>query len=140
MSDTGTVDSPETLADIAALLDKHAAAIDEARAELAECERKVQDQIATHEESVRSLATRQAELMRASFDGILSFESPTLRRRAARTPAKTRGGVPPNIAARQRNAAMRRFAKEHGLAVPETGNDFSPELVAAFDREAGYQG
>jgi len=39
-----------------------------------------------------------------------------------------------------RNAAIRRFAAERSLAVPEKGSDFSPDLIAAFNQEGGYQG
>ncbi len=61
------------------------------------------------------------------------------RRRAGE--ASTNGAADrPNIVARKRNAAIRRFAAERDLECPETGTDFSSELVAAFERESGYQG
>lgn len=139
---------PTTLVEVAERLDEHRAAIDAIRREqdaeriaaMASLERQQATylaDIASHEEAARGLLAAQERLTRDSFRSLFPATTTPKRQRGTR-PAN--GAVLPNIAARKRNAAIRRFAAEKGLDCPATGNEFSQELRDTFDRESGYQG
>lgn len=138
--------TPLTLAQIAAQLDEHGAAITAARERIAMHERDAQERIAgaqreitEHEQAARDLIGLQSRLTRATFAGLFSEpEAPAKRGRSSN--GASSADYAARMATRSRNQAIRKFAKERGLEVPEKGGDFSDELLAAFNQDGGYQG
>jgi hypothetical protein len=143
---TAPTTEPTTLVEVAHALDECTAQIESIRSEMESEERAAMEalgrllsarkaEIGRLEDGARDLVAMQTQLMQRAYPGL--FPKPAKRQRGSK-PAN--GAVPPNIAARKRNAAIRRFAAEKGLDCPATGNEFSQELRDTFDRESGYQG
>src|SRR5215471_11783339 len=104
-----TDSAPTTAAGIAAALDEHRQAIAGIRADRDEYSARCDSEIAEHQAKAAGLIER----MQAMFRDLQPATAPgRTRRRGAGAAA---GTVRPNIAARQRNAAIRRYAKEHDL-------------------------
>src|SRR5258708_16947017 len=145
MIDTEPTAKPTTLIEAARQLDEHRVAIDaiqsESDAEVAAAMASVdrlkataEAAIAGHRDAARSLLGTQDRLTRNMF------AAPVTTTKRVRVVKPSNGQRPPNVAARERNRAMRRFAAERGLDCPPEGdNNFSQQLLDAFNHD-GYTG